>query len=82
MELFQSAQQAHEVKMSNHVIPSRPDQSQESCYPKQGRTRCRVHALVQVYDNGVETKDEPPRNQERSTKLEETLQENNIFVDS
>ena len=73
MELFQSAQQAHEEKMSNHVIPSWPDQSIESVYPKQGRTRNRVHALVQVFENGTEIEDEPPRNQERSTKLEETL---------
>ena len=46
MELFQSAQRAHEEKMSNHVILSRPDQSLESGYPKQGRTMSRVHALV------------------------------------
>ncbi|KAI9176618.1 hypothetical protein LWI28_005111 [Acer negundo] len=51
----------------------RPDQLLESVYPKQGRTRSRVHALVQEYENGAEIKDEPPKNQERSTKLEEKL---------
>ena len=73
MELFRFTQQAHEEKMSNHVTPSRPDQSLESVYPKQGRTRSRVHALVQVFEKNAEVMEEPPRNQERSTKLEETL---------
>ena len=73
MELFQSAQRAHEERMSNHVIPSWPDQSIESGYPNQGRTRNRVHALVQVFEKGVKIEEDPLKNQERSMKLEETL---------
>ncbi|KAI9201758.1 hypothetical protein LWI28_028814 [Acer negundo] len=73
MELLQSAQQAYEKKMRNHLVFSQPDQSLESVYPNQGRTRSRVDAFVQVYENDAETKDEPPKTQERSTKLEEKL---------
>ena len=73
MELFQSAQRAHEEKMTNHVSPSWPDQSLESVYPKQGRTRSRVHALVQVFEKNAEVVEEPPRNQEQSTNLEEMM---------
>ena len=64
MELFQSAQQAHEKKMTNHVLPSWPDQSIESINPKQGRSRNRVHALVQVFEKGAEIEEESLKNQE------------------
>ena len=59
--------------MTNHMLPSWPDQSLELVNPKQGRIRNRVHALVQVFENGAEIEEEPSKNRERSMKFEEKL---------
>ena len=53
--------------LKNYVSPSRPDQPIESA------VRSRVHALVQVYEQGTEPEEGPSKTQERGTKLEEKL---------